>query len=180
MLTNVAIVRGGNGTETLPIRLEQAVDTVLVVFEGQDRTFWRRVAPTSFELVSIWPNEEQRQLVSQHLAKQGRILVILEGECSQVPVFIEELPDNREELSLRWLSPDFAELTIKAFDWLPEPTRNMAKQAVATLQLSNRTTSYLLPMQRTTLRPSYNLDIVYLPQGGVINNAVLRELIENE
>ncbi|WP_143674221.1 MULTISPECIES: hypothetical protein [Streptomyces] len=102
--------------------------STLVVFDGPRRLIWRPVSAGRWSLADLWPTARQARQVTDHIEDGGAVLVLVDEEQIDVPMYAEEVAQVPESLAARiTVDGDLADLRIPALDWLPEPLRERGR-----------------------------------------------------
>ncbi len=98
--------------------------STLVIFDGPRRLTWSTNPPGQWSPVSLWPTHHQAERVLDYLHKGGSVLVMVEQEQTNIPLYIEEAARFPDSVSARLSQDDvITDLQIPALDWLPEALR---------------------------------------------------------
>jgi hypothetical protein len=101
----------------------------LVIFDGPRRLTWRNSSPGQWSPVALWPTTRQVAQVTDHLQSGGTVLILVEQEQTNVPMYAEEAAQAPDALAAKVIEDgEFAEVRIPALDWLPEPLRERGRQ----------------------------------------------------
>lgn len=96
----------------------------LVIFDGPRRLAWSTTSPGQWSPVALWPTPRQAERVVDHLHQGGSVLILVEQEQIDIPMYVEEASRLPDRVTAELTTDDvIAELHVRALDWLPESLR---------------------------------------------------------
>jgi len=97
----------------------------VVVFEGPKRIAWHERAPERWAPLRIWPDEREAEEIRGHIARGGRLLVVLDHADPVVSLLRDELAAAPPELAALADEPvgELITLRVPLLDWLPASLR---------------------------------------------------------
>lgn len=98
---------------------------VLVVLEGRRRLTWYRHGRAEWSPVALWPNAQQADRIRRRIATGEPLLIVAEAPEASIAVLDEQLRGAPPAVTALagGEAGEVVDLTIPAFDWLPEELR---------------------------------------------------------